>query len=57
LSPSFAQQRAKFLDAKLREAIELGVEIRDNRRERRLPAVDLAIDQAPATAFGPFAIW
>jgi hypothetical protein len=37
LSPSFAPHRAKFLDAELRKAIELGIEIRGNRRKRRLP--------------------
>jgi hypothetical protein len=38
LSSSFAPQRAKVLDTELRNAIEFSVEIRDNWRERRLPA-------------------
>jgi hypothetical protein len=37
LSPPFAPQHSKFRDAELRKAIKLGVEIRANRRERRLP--------------------
>src|SRR5664279_5708266 len=37
LSLSFAPLRAKVLDAELRNALELGVEIRHSRRECRLP--------------------
>jgi hypothetical protein len=57
LSLSFPPQRAKVLDAERRNALELSVEIRDSRWDCRLPTSGrFAMDQAPAAAFGSFAI-